>query len=135
MEWGRHGGYILVDFYNEGNRIAVADVVNDPQNRVNAPSSYKDASKEVWQPTKSAGEMSLLFDKGAGAIHEIVTPVKEIVNDVKGDVKDKDKVKEVMSPIEGAKDKWSLSAYRKLLTLSDILIAEPWGWWIHDRSA
>ncbi|KAF8425287.1 PLC-like phosphodiesterase [Tirmania nivea] len=104
-EWGRRGGYILVDFFNEGNPIAVVDAANgfnDPRNRVNAPLSYENAPKELWQPTKSSGEMSLLFDKGADAVDEVVSPVKDVVDDIQDEVEDK--VKEVQGPIEDIKD-------------------------------
>lgn len=112
-EWGRRGGYLLVDFFNEGNPISVVDAANgfsDPRNRVNAPASYKNAPKELWQPTKSAGQMSLLFDTGSDALDEVVAPVKDVVQDVKDEVKDKvddvkDKVDEVKKPIEEVTDK------------------------------
>lgn len=105
-EWGRRGGYLLVDFFNEGNPIAVVDAANgfnDPRNRVNAPSSYKDAPKNLWSPTKSAGEMSKLFDKGSDAIDEVVTPVKDVVEDVKDHVEDK--IDDVQDGADKVKDK------------------------------
>lgn len=95
QEWGRRGGYILVDFFNEGNPIAVVDAANgfnDPRNRVNAPLDYQNAPRELWQPTKSAGQLSSLFDKTSDTVHPIestVNNIKDTVEDTVDDVPDK----------------------------------------------
>ncbi|KAF8470765.1 PLC-like phosphodiesterase [Kalaharituber pfeilii] len=104
-EWGRRGGYILVDFFNEGNPIAVIDAANgfkDPRNRVNAPLTFKDQPKNLWQPTKSAGEMSKLFDK----VQDVSEPVKDKVEKVEDKVGEvTDDVKETIEQGKGIIDK------------------------------
>ena len=115
-EWGRRGGYILVDFFNEGNSITVVDAANgfnDPRNRVNAPLDYKNAPRELWQPTKSAGQMSILADGTSDATYPIGSTVSNIkdkveekVDSVKDEVQEKvDSVKdEVQEKVDSVKD-------------------------------
>ncbi|KAI5803370.1 PLC-like phosphodiesterase [Peziza echinospora] len=108
-EWGRTGGYVLVDFANEGNPIAVVDAANgfkDPRNRVNLPITFENQPKSLWEPTPSAGEMSLLFDKlqdGRDEVKEnVVIPVKDkVVDPAKEKLKNEllDPLSEVFNPV------------------------------------
>ena len=112
-EWGTRGGYLLVDFANEGNPIAVVDAANgfsDPRNRVNAPASFENQPKNLWEPTPSSGEMSKIVDKVFDVGGNILNPDGNIVDTVLDPVEDvvddaKEKIDEGKEKVKDAKDK------------------------------
>ncbi|KAL7274731.1 hypothetical protein RUND412_002356 [Rhizina undulata] len=84
-EWGRKGGFAMVDFFDQGPAIKVVDAANgvtNPVNRVDPPANHETADKSLTAMTSSAGKLSKVADKAQDIVDDAKNAVKDVTEKV-----------------------------------------------------